>query len=170
MRLVNIFTLLLLISFSNVASSKLRADVGYDTKTVSVQDTGRDLADLLRPGTIIGDCIVTNAKFYSAKEFVIQVKKTNGNILSKQLNAINSFQIVNPSWYSSNNSTMKIKNIVKYENMFSVQFRELQVKAVRLNNGATKVTELIIISTNSNDQWERTFNEKNSISCISKKR
>ena len=65
---------------------------------------------------------------------------------------------------------MKIKNIVKYENMFSVQFRELQVKAVRLNNGATKVTELIIISTNSNDQWERTFNEKNSISCISKKR
>lgn len=82
----------------------------------------------------------------------------------------NSFQVVTPSWYSSNNKTLNIKNIVKYENMFSVQFRELKVKAVRLNNGAMKVTELIITSTNSNDQWERTFNAKNSIACISKKR
>ena len=150
-----IAAIVLLISFLSYADSIMRK-----SETIDLQETGKDLSTLIPEGTVIGDCVVRESKFYSNKEYVIIVKKNNID---------NAFQVINPSKYSTNEKTLIIRNITKYKNMFSKTDRELKVKAVKLDNGQTKVTELFITSTSLGSDGELVFNVSNSIGCTSKK-
>ena len=150
-----IAAIVLLISFLSYADSIMRK-----SETIDLQETGKDLSTLIPEGTVIGDCVVRESKFYSDKEYVIIVKKDNMD---------NAFQVINPSKYSTNEKTLIIRNITKYKNMFSKTDRELKVKAVKLDNGQTKVTELFITSTSLGSDGELVFNVSNSIGCTSKK-
>ena len=150
-----IAAIVLLISFLSYADSIMRK-----SETIDLQETGKDLSTLIPEGTVIGDCVVRESKFYSNKEYVIIVKKNNID---------NAFQVINPSKYSTNEKTLIIRNITKYKNMFSKTDRELKIKAVKLDNGQTKVTELFITSTSLGSDGELVFNVSNSIGCTSKK-
>ena len=153
-----IATLVLLISFLSFADSKMRK-----SELIDIQETGKDLSTLIPEGTIIGDCVIRESKFYADKEYVIIVKKLNGN------NIENAFQVINPSKYTSNDEFLIIKNTTKYKNLFSKTNRELKLKVVKLGNGTTKVVELFITSTSPGADEELVFNVSNSIGCMSKK-
>ncbi len=153
-----IAVLVLLISFLSLADSRVRKK-----EVIDLQSTGKDLSALLPVGTVIGDCIVRESKFYSEKEYVIIVKKKSGS------NNENAFQVINPSKYSSSDKTLIIRNLTKYKNLFSNTYRELKMKVIKLDDGKLRVDELFITSTSPGDDGELTFNASNSIGCINKK-
>ena len=150
-----IVTLGLLVSFSSFANFKI--------ETLNVKETGKDLSTLIPEGTEIGDCIVRQSKFYSDKEYVIVVKKKG------IMNSENAFQFMSPSKYKSDDKTLVIRNIAKYENFFSKTNREFRLKVKKLNNGTIKVIELFITSTSPSDTEDLKFNVGNSIGCVSRK-
>ena len=149
-----IAAIVLLISFLSYADSKMRKG-----EMIDLQETGKDLLTLIPEGTIIGDCVVRESKFYSDKEYVIIVKKNNMD---------NAFQVINPSKYSTYDKTLIIKNVTKYKTRFSKTDRELKMKAIKLANGEMRVTELFITSSSLGSDGEKVFNVSNSIGCMNK--
>ena len=113
-----------------------------DTQTVSLTDSGNEILKHLQPGTIIGDCEIRQVKLYSRIEFIIVVRKTNGNILTSKFNPDQNLSLKNPSWHTETEDEINIKNISRFEMFNTQKLYELDIKIKKFNNGATKAVGL----------------------------
>lgn len=132
---------------------------------MSLKDTGSTLAYLMPEGTIIGDCEVRQAKFHSAIEYVIVVRKRGvlNTLTSDKIYSLKNIY----STFKRNDKFLIIHSMMSYDSSSLGKLYELKVKVKDLGKGKTKVVELKIITSAPNGNGGRDYIAKQSTSCIS---
>ena len=126
----NFFTLLFPSSF---LSSSCFADLEaynklMDVERVSVFKVGKELSYVLKSGTIIGDCIIRQAKFYSDERYILVLRKTTGNALTNKFNTDHDFTLSTPSWFLEDNKTKSLTNRNSGKALYGMYYSTLNVK------------------------------------------
>ncbi len=170
MKKINFFTLLLLaFSVSCYADSNEAYKKLMDVDSVSVLQTGKKLSYVLKPGTIIGDCEIRQAKFYSDIQFVLVLRKTTGNALTNKFNRDHVYYVSNPSWIYEDADIVNIRHKYTGKTFMGMYYSTLNVKLQKSRKNKPKVLELSIKSSRLNKDLVNTPDEADSISCSSEK-
>ena len=99
-----------------------------DVERVSVFKVGKELSYVLKSGTIIGDCIIRQAKFYSDERYILVLRKTTGNALTNKFNTDHDFTLSTPSWFLEDNKTKSLTNRNSGKALYGMYYSTLNVK------------------------------------------